>query len=112
MAWRVYLRSQHSKALSHFGRFTSAMDSVSAIPFWARLYTILRAGAILNATELHQCVESLASMYEACTMQLKSRTRLMIAAPTICYSHSPAGTRQLPQEMQFRQLANCRLLGS
>jgi hypothetical protein len=88
------------------------MDSVSAIPFWARLYAILRAGAILNATELHQCVESLASMYEACTMQLKSRTRLMIAAPTICYSHSPAGTRQLPQEMQFRQLANCRLLGS
>jgi hypothetical protein len=82
--------SQHSKALSHFGRFTSAMDSVSAIPFWARLYTILRAGAILNATELHQCVESLASMYKACTMQLKSRTRLMIAAPTICYSHSPA----------------------
>jgi len=54
MAWRVYLRSQHSKALSHFGRFTSAMDSVSAIPFWARLYAILRAGAILNATELHQ----------------------------------------------------------
>jgi hypothetical protein len=104
IAWKVYLKSQHSKALFHVARFTSAMDSVSAIPFWAALHIILRAGAILNATEWHHRVESLASMYHACRMQLKSRTWLMIAAPT----NLRCGwtSRQLPQEMHFGQLAN------